>query len=478
MRIVHGNFNKRRIERRKTMVHCKNCGQELTEGQSFCNQCGTDNRKEIENSRTGERKKSEKTLKKGTKVMLIAIVVVLLSLLGTHFYFSQQYKPEKTVETFEKAVSTKDQKQLAKIVNEGQNKVSVTEKEMESYITYLTKENNFSSLMKDLKEQSIIIGNDGTPKPVTDQYGNKALLLKESTKKKWGIYKQYVIEVIPFQLKVSANFPNTSVSMNGKKVKTIKKEDNYVSLGYIIPGNVHLEAICEGEYSTFELKDTIDFSIAENNVIQHELEFEGTYITIESNYEDGKIFVNGKDAKVNVADASEFGPLATDGSVKIFAERTFPTGVKKSNTVTVDGDSYMYLEFKEAETEAVDDPKEELNSLMNGYISSNMDAINYGDFSYVSNYLDPSGPAYKQTRNYNQQLNDRGIGEDSLKVEVKDYEIVDENTFKVFTYEEYKIYYSEDEVEKFKAFNAQYLVKVTEDGNMKVYQLIDTKEIK
>lgn len=460
------------------MIHCKNCGQELKEGQSFCNQCGADNRKELENSRTVERKKGEKKVKKGTTFRIIAIVVVLLSLLGTHFYFSHQYKPEKTVEAFEKAVFTKDKKQLAKIVNEGQNKVSVTEKEMDSYIKYLTKENDFSSLMKDLKEQSIIIGNDGTPKPVADRYGNKVLILKEAAKKKWGIYKQYVVEVIPFQLKISANFPNTSVSMNGKKVKTIKKADNYVSFGYVLPGNHHIEAESKGEFSTFELEDTIDFSMAEDNVIHHELEFEGAYITIESNYDDAKIFVNGKDAKVNVADAGEFGPIATDGSVKIYAERTFPTGVKKSNAVTVEDDSYIYLEFKEAETEAFDDPKAELNDLMNGYISSNMDAINYGDFSYVSDYLDPSGPAYKETRNYNQQLYDRGIEEESLKVEVKDYEIVDENTFKVFTYEEYHIYYGEDDVKKFKAFNAQYLVKVTEDGDMKVYQLIKTKEIK
>ena len=97
-------------------------------------------------------------------------------------------------------------------------------------------------------------------------------------------------------------------------------------------------------------EETLDFSKAEENILEHDIDLKGAYVNIESNIENATVFINGEDTKITVLDAKEFGPFATDGSVEIHAEAKSPNGVMKSDTVTVSKNTNIYLNFEEIET--------------------------------------------------------------------------------------------------------------------------------
>ena len=102
----------------------------------------------------------------------------------------------------------------------------------------------------------------------------------------------------------------------------------------------------KGEYAHLKSKETLDFSKAEENILEHNIHLKGAYVNIESNIENATSFINGKDTKITVLDAKEFGPFTTDGSVEIHAEAKSPNGVIKSDTVTVSKNTNIYLNFE------------------------------------------------------------------------------------------------------------------------------------
>lgn len=460
------------------MTFCKNCGSKLQQGQTFCNQCGEKNGEEVPLQPSSTRVKSSYHFPKKAWYYIIPIFALVIIVIGAYLFLSEQYKPNKVIDKFETAVKKKDTKDLTKLMNDGQTEILVKADDVEGYISYLTKENEFSDLVKQLQKQSSQIKGDQKLYPIKDQYGNELFILQKKAKKKWGIFDQYVIKFIPIDVKVSSNFPNTKVSIKGKKAKTIQSEDDVVDLGKTFPGTFQIEAESVGKYSTFKAKEKVDFSEASDNVLEHQINFEGDYISVYSNYSDAEIFINDKDIGMSVGDSEEIGPIATDGSVKIYAKRNFPTGSKKSQIITVTSNDDINLTFDESPTEKVEDPQTALTDFMRSYLSDSVSAINSNDFSYVSDKLDPDGPAYKESKDYAKYLYEKGITEESLNVEVTDYKILDATTFEVSTYEEYNIYSPKKDEDKFRAYKSIYKIKVDADWNFKVNKLVKTTEIK
>ncbi len=100
------------------MAYCKNCGNKLTNNQTFCTQCGTDHQKDSDEKVRKFNSQKRPFFSKKSWLYIIPILIILVSVFGTHLYFSQQYKPEKVVDSFEKAVNNKNEKAIIDIMNE------------------------------------------------------------------------------------------------------------------------------------------------------------------------------------------------------------------------------------------------------------------------------------------------------------------------------------------------------------------------
>ena len=118
----------------------------------------------------------------------------------------------------------------------------------------------------------------------------------------------------------------------------------------------------------------------------------------------------------------------------------------------------------------------EIESFVQAYVSTYVEAINYGDFSVISGQIDPSSTSYmEEVSSYIDRLNEKGMTEEVISVDVQSVKASGEG-YTVSTVEEYTIYYS-DGSEKNKAYRSTYQVNVT-SGGIKMGKLIETKEIK
>ena len=113
--------------------------------------------------------------------------------------------------------------------------------------------------------------------------------------------------------------------------------------------------------------------------------------------------------------------------------------------------------------------------MVGNYLAESVNAVNQRDFTIVEPLIDPNGKKYKEQRDYNQYLEKKNITEELLNFEIKDIVQVDQESYKVTTYEEYRIVY-EDYSEKIKSFNSSYRVKALADGQLTINELLYLKE--
>ncbi|MCA0987024.1 zinc ribbon domain-containing protein [Guptibacillus algicola] len=110
------------------------------------------------------------------------------------------------------------------------------------------------------------------------------------------------------------------------------------------------------------------------------------------------------------------------------------------------------------------------------YVATYVKAINWGDFSIVSNQIDPSATDYQnEVSDYIDYLAEKGMTEEVINVEVDSVEAIGDNKYRISTVEKYKIFY-ENGSAKYKSYSSSYEVRNTSDG-LKMVKLLKTKEV-
>ena len=94
-------------------MFCEECGAKNNKGTAFCEECGHKLPVEVKEAKaTKEEPKKEKVAKKPiskkTKILVGVIAVVVAALVGTYFYLSSLFTPEKIALKYFKAYANKD----------------------------------------------------------------------------------------------------------------------------------------------------------------------------------------------------------------------------------------------------------------------------------------------------------------------------------------------------------------------------------
>ncbi|MFF2446492.1 zinc ribbon domain-containing protein [Neobacillus sp. NPDC058068] len=466
------------------MAACRNCGNTISPQQAFCNHCGEKN-----NSGTPSRAvlNPRFTLSAPIKWVIAAVLVLAVGLFAAHTFLSNYYKPEKTVERFEKLVIGKDYDGLRKVLKlEGTN-FNLSKDELKGFTAFLTKDHDFKKIVGELQQEAADINHDKRLDPITDDDDNQLFMLAEGPKK-FFLYQQYYIKAYSFTVMAGSSLENTKVVYNGKS-KILKKPDEELEIAKVLPGSLTLKAVYNGEYVNLEKETKVDFTKASNNVVLTRLELGGNYVTLYSNGDDADIYANGKKTRLKSGDS--FGPVPTDGSVELYAVVNWNGAPIKSMVVKIDREGEVNLPFKEiadeqAKIEARErvmnalasypgsTPKEQMHYFMDHFLSLSVAAYNNRDFSVVSSYIAPDGPENKEMNDYINVLAKKGITESFLGVEILDMQTTDKG-FKVKTREEYDIYYA-DGTAKRKTFESNYTLVATEFG-LQEYKLENTTTI-
>ncbi|EEL50592.1 zinc ribbon domain-containing protein [Bacillus mycoides] len=469
------------------MKSCKICGMPLKEDEPVCGHCRANQEQQDKVKKISVSIPFEKILNnlkwrplsKKEKIYFYTSLIFIAVIFGVHLFISSLFSPMAVVEEFEKAILDKDAKHLVSIINRGQKTYSISEKEAASYISYLTKENNFKTIDNQLKMQANELDNsqEFVPTPTTDKHGNQLVMLNKDYKKKWLFYDQYYLEFYPFSLTVSSNLPNTEVFVNDKKATKIKEAKKPMSVGFVFPGEYRFKGTFKSEYGDITKEENINLTVGNGNSFSVYLQLDGQYVSISSNHDDAILFVNGKSTGLKVNETESFGPVKTDGSIKLHAERNVNGKTIKTDVIPVTDKSRIDLAFEEEDdyiATSTDTKFDEVAQFMNDFYISGVQAINSRNISVVEAYHDPSGTSLGEAKEYLKSIEKRGITEEFISMSLIDLQEV-EGGYKVTTQDDYKIFYGNG-AKKYKKFQTlYYLTKV--DGKLKVHSLLSTKEI-
>lgn len=347
------------------MTHCKSCGKAVDRNRAFCTHCGVTVEKEAHHDRSdkgAEKKRSAaKSLKKGPKIAVAACVVVIGLGFGGYKYVEAKNSPDKIADQFISAVNQDDPSRVVALLNNSKADHDISDQEAKSFIKYL--KNNpdvWNETSKHLREeaQNYADGADVSS-------SNNDLASLTSLDKKWLLFNQYGINTKSVYIKATSNESQTELYIDGKKVKTLKK-DKEQTFGPYLPSDHVVKGVYKGEYTEVSDKQDLSMDDLEENNLAVDLDVTGTHIAVSTNDEDAVLYINGKSTGKKLKNVDELGPVPTDGSMELQA--VLPGGKKKDKsdvfTIEDEEEAYLYIESAEEEpdpslTESTDEEDEE-----------------------------------------------------------------------------------------------------------------------
>ncbi|OLO42403.1 hypothetical protein BTR23_04065 [Alkalihalophilus pseudofirmus] len=453
------------------MKYCKKCGNELQLGKTFCTKCGTKNLQEERPLVTRGKAINFSLSSKAKKGILIGVALMVI-FIGTHFLLASLHHPAKVVQKFDEAVKSGDTKLVAELINEGQLANVVTEDEARSYIEYLTNKHYYIDLINELEENASYIEHS---MPVIDANGNQLFKLEKANK--WLWYDRYMLRFYPIELTVFTNIAEADLWINGRELKNTGQDNNSITT-YILPGDYELKGEYKGEYGDLETTNYIDASYALNNQLEVPMLFESTELAISSNFPEAILFVNGESTGKTIENITTMGPLLTDGSITLHAERTNNGDTETSEAIQVYDHTSIHLAFEEVEVASTNLEAKvsevEVARFMDSYFTTMVSSINAREIIGGEFVFDPNGKAYPEFKNYLGYLEQRGINHEYLGMKLIGYEEVD-GGYNVTTNEDYNIYYNDGSAQ-YKSFESEFFVSLLDEG-LRVHTLNRTDEL-
>nr|WP_275580441.1 zinc-ribbon domain-containing protein [Metabacillus iocasae] len=332
--------------------YCQNCGQEMDPNKPFCTKCGAKKQKETSTVQPEARNaKSSGFFTKGKKALLVTFVIVAIALFGGYKFVESSNKPTKIVSNFAQALKSNDAAEVAVLLNQSHSDLKVDKQSAKQVISYF-KENPdiLSDVLKQLRSEAIAHEQGQTVIPSKESF----LTIEEVEKKKWLIFNQYALSSKLFYIEVTANQDKVTVEIDGQKVGSVKSE-KASTFGPYLFGEHTIKATYKDEYAAVEDEQIVSFEDAKEDKQSVELDLTGDQVYVYSDYDDAILFVNDKNTKLKVGDIYEFGPVKTDGSIKLHAEYKG----KKSDVVAIEAaEEDIYLEFPYENEEVIAEPEE------------------------------------------------------------------------------------------------------------------------
>ena len=239
------------------------------------------------------KKQKTKSGKKGSKKkigIIAALILLVIALVATFFYFQSTTRVEVTADQFIKAVDTKDYREAADLLSTDSDKW--TTDEAESFITSM--EDQGIDIATELNK----IIDDGGEGTYTDKSGNKIFGL-EKADKKFGIFQEYRVSSYPIHVKVKTNLDQAKLKVADNKTVTLKK-DEVTDLGSFHYKAKEMELTAKTEVGNVTSKIHLNPKKATKNALELQLNSEKRNLEVEfpeevENPTDVKVVVNGKE---------------------------------------------------------------------------------------------------------------------------------------------------------------------------------------
>lgn len=286
------------------------------------------------------------------KSCISAIILSLITVFVFISYINFSKSKEDVIEGFKNALINGNSKQLCKYIKVNEEKVSA--KELEPLIEYYSgKESKIKIIENSLKQNG--------------ESGNFVL-----ENKKGILTDEYYISINTVEVSFVTDTKNVDVQIEDKSFELIDKAKFDV-----IPGSYNINYNYNTEYGDITENMTID--LIDNKII--EIKVNGNYITLYSNFDDAKVFINNIDTNLIAKDIKNYGPIPKNKEILIQLEREFPWGTIKSKSVDISNQQYLKLDINMVNDELMT----LISELVNEFYSSSFDALNNRDKELIVN---------------------------------------------------------------------------------------------
>lgn len=341
------------------MSFCRECGSKLESSFTFCPECGTPQEQSNQAVQQGEAPVPAATLqpstqpqadvaidwKKGAsssvswlkryKGVLIALLGIIIIAGGLYAVGSYITDGDHIITKFEEAAKDGDAEALASILKSNDSKLVLDKDNIKPLVEYL-KNDHFAreAVSAELREQLKQYHKNLENGEVSVIYYKSIIHLKKDGKR-FLLFDDYNLEVVALYPDVATNYKGTKIKVNGKDMVTTDEEYYYGKVGPIVPGKNVFQAKFEGDFSSMKIEKTVNLTTA-NSFESIELDLDGDYLTLVSDYDDASVFIDNKDTNLTVDEFESIGPFLVDGSSEVHVEREFPWGVVKSEAIPID----------------------------------------------------------------------------------------------------------------------------------------------
>lgn len=189
--------------------------------------------------------------------------------------------------------------------------------------------------------------------------------------------EKYYLDIKTYSIKINSNFKEARFQLNDNKDKLIVSGNSFLRL---VPGIYNIKGTLKSEYGNLKVKDEV--LLMSNEDI--ELNFNAVNLKITSTVTDAEVYINDKDTKTLVLDNKEYGPLSSDGSVKVHIEKDYPWGRLTSEEVEVRDVPSINLEIDMRN----DTLLTKVSDSVDGFYNSVFDALNEENKDLINNCSD------------------------------------------------------------------------------------------
>ena len=352
------------------MGFCKECGEPLNDGAKFCKECGTtvghsntSQKTTNEYQATPESTKTKVPMSKRTKKLLIAAGVAVVVLFGGYKIGEALTSKDRLIDKLETALVEKDDKAVSELLYSNDKKIKIDENSLKGFMKYFKKNpDQISELIQSLKYQSKAMDSATNPdsSPLEEFAGSLAnefvkndIVNLEKTGK-FLFYDNYQLKIQPVYLSISTNYKDTELFIDGKKVDKANRANFEGMYGPFLPGYYNVKATLKNDFIDLDSNEDISL-VGSGKKKSIDMHLDGHDVSLDFGLDSdedidltGTLFINGKKVGVDPFKVKSFGPVLTNGSMKVAVEVETPWGKIKTKEVPIK-DEYVDLNLGENE---------------------------------------------------------------------------------------------------------------------------------
>ena len=189
--------------------------------------------------------------------------------------------------------------------------------------------------------------------------------------RKGFLKEKYYIDINTINVSFITNINDVDIEFSNKRFNLIDKAEFDV-----IPGTYKVLYTYKTEYG--DISESKIVNLMEDETV--EINVDGRYITLYSNFDDAKVFINDLDTGLEAKDVKNYGPLPKDKDIKMYLEKEFPWGIIKSEDVWVNSNQYIKLDINMVN----DVLNNMIDEAVNNFYSSSFEALNTKDKNIIS----------------------------------------------------------------------------------------------